>query len=140
MVGNLAQDVTGIFVDADTRLCEGDGTTCGDGFHDCSGLLAHADIAGQQLYWVACRHVQLKEVGGIFAGVNQGSLGLGPDADLVPLVDSAGLSQDGQTFWEQFEALTDDQKLQDWQNLAETDQDSLRKDGRVQSWWETNVR
>jgi hypothetical protein len=58
---------------------------------------------------------------------------------LTSLVDSAGLSQDGQTFWEQFEALTDDQKLQDRQNLAETDQDSLRNDGRVQSWWETNV-
>lgn len=140
MKDSLHQDVTAVFVEQDTRLCEGDGSRCGDGFHDCSGLLARRDVVGQQLYWVACRHVALNEAGGIFAGANQGSLGLGPDAELVPLVDSAGLTQPGQEFWEQFETISDDQKLQDWHALPDTDQASLRKDERIQTWWETQVR
>jgi hypothetical protein len=141
MQGNLAVDVTPVFVTADTRLCEGDGTTCGDGFHDCTGLLSRPDVVGKELMWVACRHVQLNEVGGLLAGVNQGSAGVGTGVDYVmPGMDSSGLTQGGNEYYEQFSSMADDEKLQKWLALDPTDTERLLLDGNIRSWWEENVR
>jgi hypothetical protein len=89
---------------------------------------------------MACREVKLKEVGGDLAGVNQVSSGLGTGVGYYSEVDHAGLTQEAQAFWTSFDTLPDDQKLQDWQTLSEDDQQRLRMDQRIQTWWEANVR
>ncbi len=138
---NLAQDVTAVFVDADTRLCGGDGTTCGDGFHDCTGLLARGDGAGQQLYWIACRHVGLEEVGGLLAGVNQGATGLGTSSGFqMPGLDASGLTDGGQAYWTDFDGLDNDTRLERWLALDPADTERLLMDDRIRSWWEAEVR
>jgi hypothetical protein len=144
---NLSADVTALWVGDEVtdgvRLCTNAASQgCIDGFHDCDGILAHPDVQGQQLYWIACREVKLNEVGGALVGVNNAQNELDNRAatpDVTP-DGTAGMSQEGVTFYNNFDTTDDESKLTAWDSMPESDHSALRLVDQIREWATTNGR
>jgi hypothetical protein len=126
LVGLTADMGTPLFVGDDVsdgvQLCtDADGTTCESGIHRCEGIFAHPAVQGQEIYWIACRHVDLAEVGGGAVGVNQAQTDLGADSGW------------DQSAWESdFFARDDDGRRAYWQELAQEYRDAATP--RMREW------
>lgn len=143
---NLSADVTALWVGDEVtdgvRLCTSTSSGCVDGFHDCDGILAHPSVQGQELYWIACREVKLNEVGGALIGVNNAQTSLDnsePTPDVVP-DGTAGMTQQGVVFYNDFATMDDEARLTAWDNMNEDDHSSLRLVDEIREWATTNGR